>query len=82
MIDSVNDLMKLTEDELTEKLLDDKYNKANLRELVRSSFKKIYEYKTAFEYEQKLNRDMTSELIDVKMQLSNCKFDLSNARYR
>ncbi|XAG96019.1 hypothetical protein U9I18_000084 [Bacillus phage KKP_4048] len=35
IIDEVNYLMTLTDDELNELLISEKYNKANLRELVR-----------------------------------------------
>lgn len=55
ILDSVTDLLKLSQDELSEKLLDRKYNSANLRELIRRFHAKTHEYKKAFEYERSLN---------------------------
>lgn len=52
IIDDVQTLMGLSDNELTEVLLDEKYNKANLRELVRRSLKEAIEYKNAFYYEK------------------------------
>lgn len=52
IIDSVLKLIELSDDEIDELLLDEKYNKANLRELVRRSLKATKEYKRALEYEQ------------------------------
>lgn len=57
IIDSVQDLMKLSREELDEVLLSEKYNKSNLRELVRNSLKVANEYKSAFEYELSLNEN-------------------------
>ncbi|MEK3955835.1 MULTISPECIES: hypothetical protein [unclassified Psychrobacillus] len=51
MIDEVKELLALTETELDEILLSEKYNKANLRELVRRCLQVANEYKIAFEYE-------------------------------
>ncbi|XBO86373.1 hypothetical protein AAGG52_01015 [Bacillus licheniformis] len=45
IIDEVNYLMTLTDDELNELLINEKYNKANLRELVRRTLKVANEYK-------------------------------------
>lgn len=52
IIDDINKLLGFSDDELNEVLLDDKYNKANLRELVRRVLFNIKEYKNAFEYER------------------------------
>lgn len=52
IIDEVQGLMELSIDELDEVLLDDKYNKANLRELVRRTLKEASKYKTAFHTEK------------------------------
>jgi hypothetical protein len=65
IIDSVNELMKLTEDELTEALLDEKYNKANLRELVKRSLGTAKEYKQAFEYEKSEEKKETDKLLTL-----------------
>lgn len=62
IIDDVYDLINLSEDELNEVLLDEKYNKALLRELVRRSLKTVNEYKKAFEYE-KYEREETQEVL-------------------
>ena len=47
----IEDLINLSEDELNEVLLDGKYNKANLRELVRRALSRTKTYKEAFEYQ-------------------------------
>lgn len=51
IIDSVEELSKLSPDELTEKLLDPKYNKQNLRELVRRALFSRNEFKQAHAYQ-------------------------------
>ncbi|WP_394139068.1 hypothetical protein [Cytobacillus oceanisediminis] len=48
IIDDVESLMSLTEEELTEKLLEDKYNKANLRELIKRTIDRANTYKIPF----------------------------------
>lgn len=58
LMKTVEDLMKLTEEELRELLCESTYNKSNLRELVRRTLKKTEEYKKAFEYERTLNTDL------------------------
>ncbi|WP_161513239.1 hypothetical protein [Bacillus sp. AIIW2] len=61
IIDEVNYLMTLTDDELNELLISEKYNKANLRELVRRTLKVANEYKKAFEYETSEEKKETDE---------------------
>lgn len=61
IIDEVNYLMTLTDDELNELLISEKYNKANLRELVRRTLKTANEYKKAFEYEISEEKKETDE---------------------
>jgi hypothetical protein len=51
IIDNVHELMKLSRDELDEVLLDEKYNKAMLRELVRRSINTAQDYKLMYEME-------------------------------
>ncbi|MGD8190194.1 hypothetical protein ACQCN2_09445 [Brevibacillus ginsengisoli] len=51
IIDDVEELLELTDDELSELLQQNKYNKSNLRELVRRTLKEVREYKGAFYYE-------------------------------
>jgi hypothetical protein len=52
IIDDVEYLMGVSSFKLDEILTDPKYNKANLRELVRRSLSVANEYKEAFEYER------------------------------
>lgn len=52
LIDEVEDLLTMDEDQLLDVLIQDKYNKPNLRELIRRILKKTKEYKQAFEYEK------------------------------
>lgn len=61
MLEKVEDLLKMTDDELNEVLCDEKYNKANLREQIRRSLTKTKEYKQAFEYERKINTQLMDE---------------------
>lgn len=53
IIDSPSYLTRLSEDGLREILLDEKYNKANLRELVRWCVKELNEQKEAINYYKK-----------------------------
>lgn len=52
IIDNPHKLMKLSRDELDDILLQEKYNKALLRELVRRSLTVANDYKQALEYEK------------------------------
>ncbi|MED2944234.1 hypothetical protein P4284_22760 [Bacillus swezeyi] len=65
IIDEVNDLMTLTDDELNDLLINEKYNKANLRELVRRTLKVANEYKKAFEYEISETKKETDEALEL-----------------
>lgn len=64
ILDDVNKLMTLTEEDLTDVLLDKKYNKALLRELVRRSLRVANDYKNALEYE-KNEREETEEILKL-----------------
>lgn len=57
IIHDIEHLMSVSDDELTEILLQDKYNKALLRELVRRSLRTAKEYKMAWEYEKDDRKD-------------------------
>lgn len=61
LIDDVKYLMGLNEDELEEILLNEKYNKQNLRELIKRTLKVTSEYKKAFEYEISEEKKETDE---------------------
>jgi len=66
IIDTPEYLMSLNEEELTEKLLLEKYNKANLRELVRRILKQTKEYEQAFNYQLKINEQLENKLESIK----------------
>lgn len=76
ILDDVETLMGLTDDELTEALLDSKYNKSNLRELVRRSLAKTQEYKTAFEYQLSQRERMEEQLDSFKRETRGIFDDL------
>ena len=82
IIDEPRQLMALSDDELTNALLSDKYNKANLRELIRRTLKVTNEYKKAFEYEI-YKREETDTFLNRYNQsqrvCSNCKADLGDS---
>lgn len=63
IIDDVEYLMSLNENELNDVLLNDKYNKQNLRELLRRTLKKTNEYKKAFEYEKSEEKKETDRIL-------------------
>ncbi|GLO66179.1 hypothetical protein [Oceanobacillus kimchii] len=69
IIDNVDYLLGLSEDELNELLIDDKYNKANLRELVKRTLKYANDYKKAFEYEISVEK----KEVDKQLALYNRK---------
>jgi len=71
MIDDVLELMKLTDDELTETLLNENYNKANLRELVRRTLKVTKDYKRALDYEQSKEKKETDALLELYNQCTD-----------
>jgi len=52
------ELLKMSPEELDEALLNENYNKANLREVIRRLVKLAQDYKRAYEYEKmKLQED-------------------------
>lgn len=57
LIDDPLKLMTLEDRELDETLLDEKYNKALLRELVRRSLKVAKDYKGNYEYEKESSEE-------------------------
>lgn len=65
IIDDINMLMSLKEDELSELLNHEKYNNANLRELIRRTLKVANDYKNAFEYEISEDKKETDELLKL-----------------
>ncbi|MFL1672549.1 hypothetical protein [Paenibacillus dendritiformis] len=71
IIDEVSDLLKLDEEELTEKLLSEKYNKANLRELVRRCLKEVHEYKVAFYFEKQEHENFRNNINELISKIKN-----------
>ncbi|KZE65114.1 hypothetical protein AV545_04110 [Paenibacillus jamilae] len=71
IIDDIKELVLLSPEKLDEKLLEEKYNKPNLRELVRRSLKEIKEYKSAFEYQLKVNEDQAKQLETIRSMIDN-----------
>ena len=71
IIDDIKDLMLLSPEKLDEKLLEEKFNKANLRELVRRSLKEIKEYKSAFEYQLKVNEAQAEQMETIRSTFDN-----------
>lgn len=78
MIDAPETLMVLSEDELTEKMLEPTYNGANLRELVRRCIRKLNEYKTAFQYQVEKNQVLEEENEQLKRMLRPSTFESDN----
>ncbi|MGM1044832.1 MAG: hypothetical protein ACQEXX_01660 [Bacillota bacterium] len=71
IIDDIKELELLSLEELDEKLLEEKYSKANLRELVRRSLKEIREYKGAFKYQLKVNEVQAKQLETIRSMIDN-----------
>ncbi|MNW62898.1 hypothetical protein D3C74_410550 [compost metagenome] len=71
IIDDIKELVLLSPEKLDEKLLEEKYNKPNLRELVRRNLKEIKEYKSAFEYQLKVNEDQAKPLETIRSMIDN-----------
>lgn len=69
LLENINELMGLSKDELTEVLLDEKYNKANLREQLRRSISTANEYKRAFEYQKQLNEKERKEQLFASLHV-------------
>ncbi|MGV6935956.1 hypothetical protein ACWA2B_10620 [Paenibacillus sp. CMM36] len=71
IIDDIKELVLLSPEKLDKKLLEEKYNKPNLRELVRRSLKEIKEYKSAFEYQLKVNEAQAKQLETISSMIDN-----------
>lgn len=71
IIDDVGILMELSADELNEALLDEKYNKANLRELVRRSISRVKTYKKAFDYQYSEREKVEEKLASLKSKIAD-----------
>ncbi len=68
IIDDINKLMKMSRGELDETLLDEKYNKANLRELVRRLTKETKLYKDLFlaDYTQRIPGELSKFIMSIE----------------
>lgn len=75
MLDRIEDLMKLSSDELDEVLLQEKYNKANLREVIRRTLAVAIGYKDSCEYLNKV-RDEEHEALRNAARKINHVLDL------
>ena len=73
LIDNPYDLLSKSRNELDEILLDEKYNKANLRELVRRTLKMANEMKYSIDYYKKLDEKRTQKTNEMKEYLENIK---------
>ncbi|MCK2000380.1 hypothetical protein MZM54_03115 [[Brevibacterium] frigoritolerans] len=62
IMDDVKELMKLNDDELTEKLLEPKYGKALLREQLRRTLVMAEHYKDLWENEKKEKESLRKEI--------------------
>lgn len=71
ILDDVENLMKLSRDELDEILLDPKYNKANLRQLLRISLGRIQTYKKAWEYERSQKEKLEEKVENMKEKIND-----------
>jgi len=73
IIDNVSKLISLTDEELNEKLCEKKYNKANLRELVRRLIKKTKEQQE--EIENYKEKEISDKLIKLSLSNMECCVD-------
>ena len=71
IIDDVYKLMKLPKEELDEVLLDEKYNKAMLRELVRRALNIANNYKFRLELEGKDLTDINNRAVELQKDIQN-----------
>ena len=71
IIDDVYKLMKLPREELDEVLLDEKYNKAMLRELVRRALNIANNYKFRLELEGKDLTDINNRAVELQKDIQN-----------
>lgn len=61
ILDNVTDLMKLSRGDLDDIICDDKYNKANLRQLLREALATANDYQKLYEYEKQKNKKSKTE---------------------
>lgn len=61
ILDNVTDLMKLSRGELDDIICTDKYNKANLRQLLREALATAEDYQKLYEYEKQKNKKSKTE---------------------
>ena len=66
ILDDVETLMNLKRDELDEILLDPKYNKANLRQMLRLSLGSMKTYKNAWAYEREKREEAEEKIEEMK----------------
>lgn len=68
IIDDINKLVKMSREELDETLLKEKYNKANLRELIRRLTKetKLYEDLFLADYTEKIPGDLSKLIMSIE----------------
>lgn len=57
LLDRIEDLMKLNRDELDEVLLQEKYNKANLREVIRRALAVANDFEDSYEHLNKVREE-------------------------
>jgi hypothetical protein len=69
-IDNVYDLMNLSREELDEILLEPKYNKALLRELVRRTLKVANEYKFSLDLKGKSLTKIDDKAIELQKDIA------------
>lgn len=68
IIDDIYKLINMSRDELDETLLDEKYNKANLRELIRRLIPELRNYRELFlaEYEGRIPSNLIQTLMSIE----------------
>ena len=71
ILDDVGMLSKLPKDELDEILLDPKYNKANLRQLLRISLAEMANYEKAWRYERGEREKAEEKLENLKEKIND-----------
>lgn len=71
ILDDGEVLMNLSREELDEILMDPKYNKANLRQMLRISLGSMKTYKNAWQYEQSKREMAEEQLEEMKDKLRN-----------
>ena len=68
IIDDMNSLINMSREELDETLLDEKYNRANLRELIRRIIPELRNYRDLFlaEYEGKIPGNLSQIIMNIE----------------